>query len=224
MGTKIGRNDPCPCGSGKKYKKCCLDRREIKPALLDFQRPAPASLGGLRALAELNEKTPAEITPAVQEFAASISPTSPCSPWWERPYAHASQRSMPRSKWTGANLSRAGKSGNAITGSRPCTMPFGKSRRLVARRDGRTGGSPNAFCLGHDATRDGVRSPSCGCEAERFQPALDAMLEADTLQTEINRTVNKGGITPLVGSVPRSQFQKLIAAQSRLAGILEKVA
>jgi preprotein translocase subunit SecA len=21
-GTKIGRNDPCPCGSGKKYKKC----------------------------------------------------------------------------------------------------------------------------------------------------------------------------------------------------------
>lgn len=23
---KIGRNDPCPCGSGKKYKKCCLDK------------------------------------------------------------------------------------------------------------------------------------------------------------------------------------------------------
>jgi preprotein translocase subunit SecA len=23
-GEKIGRNDPCPCGSGKKYKKCCL--------------------------------------------------------------------------------------------------------------------------------------------------------------------------------------------------------
>jgi hypothetical protein len=22
--VKIGRNDPCPCGSGKKYKKCCL--------------------------------------------------------------------------------------------------------------------------------------------------------------------------------------------------------
>ncbi len=24
MPKKIGRNDPCPCGSGKKYKKCCL--------------------------------------------------------------------------------------------------------------------------------------------------------------------------------------------------------
>lgn len=23
-GAKVGRNDPCPCGSGKKYKKCCL--------------------------------------------------------------------------------------------------------------------------------------------------------------------------------------------------------
>jgi preprotein translocase subunit SecA len=22
-GQKVGRNDPCPCGSGKKYKKCC---------------------------------------------------------------------------------------------------------------------------------------------------------------------------------------------------------
>jgi uncharacterized protein len=21
---KVGRNDPCPCGSGKKFKKCCL--------------------------------------------------------------------------------------------------------------------------------------------------------------------------------------------------------
>ena len=24
--NKIGRNDPCPCGSGKKYKKCCANK------------------------------------------------------------------------------------------------------------------------------------------------------------------------------------------------------
>jgi hypothetical protein len=24
-GSKIGRNDACPCGSGKKYKKCCME-------------------------------------------------------------------------------------------------------------------------------------------------------------------------------------------------------
>jgi len=28
---KVGRNDPCPCGSGKKFKKCCL-RADITPA------------------------------------------------------------------------------------------------------------------------------------------------------------------------------------------------
>ena len=26
--AKIGRNAPCPCGSGKKYKKCCLPLQE----------------------------------------------------------------------------------------------------------------------------------------------------------------------------------------------------
>ncbi len=26
---KIGRNDPCPCGSGKKYKKCCLEKEKV---------------------------------------------------------------------------------------------------------------------------------------------------------------------------------------------------
>lgn len=24
--TNVGRNDPCPCGSGKKYKKCCANK------------------------------------------------------------------------------------------------------------------------------------------------------------------------------------------------------
>ena len=26
---KIGRNEPCPCGSGKKYKKCCLNKSAV---------------------------------------------------------------------------------------------------------------------------------------------------------------------------------------------------
>ena len=26
---KLGRNDPCPCGSGKKYKQCCLKAEDI---------------------------------------------------------------------------------------------------------------------------------------------------------------------------------------------------
>lgn len=26
MGTAVARNAPCPCGSGKKYKHCCIDK------------------------------------------------------------------------------------------------------------------------------------------------------------------------------------------------------
>ena len=29
-GNKTGRNEPCPCGSGKKYKKCCLQRGQVE--------------------------------------------------------------------------------------------------------------------------------------------------------------------------------------------------
>jgi uncharacterized protein len=26
MNAKVGRNDSCPCGSGKKYKQCCMNK------------------------------------------------------------------------------------------------------------------------------------------------------------------------------------------------------
>ncbi len=39
---KIGMNDPCPCGSGKKYKKCCWGKEydykiELKKAMREFE-------------------------------------------------------------------------------------------------------------------------------------------------------------------------------------------
>jgi hypothetical protein len=37
---KIGRNDPCPCGSGKKYKKCCLGQIDASASLMQsFSTP-----------------------------------------------------------------------------------------------------------------------------------------------------------------------------------------
>ena len=35
-GKKIGRNDPCPCGSGKKYKKCCMNAETPRP--VDYKK------------------------------------------------------------------------------------------------------------------------------------------------------------------------------------------
>ncbi len=37
---QVGRNDPCPCGSGLKYKKCCADKPEVRDA-------APSPIPGL---------------------------------------------------------------------------------------------------------------------------------------------------------------------------------
>jgi len=39
---KIGRNAPCPCGSEKKYKKCCLDKNLTPPEALNYRRLSKA--------------------------------------------------------------------------------------------------------------------------------------------------------------------------------------
>src|ERR1035441_10607568 len=46
---KAGRNDPCPCGSGKKYKKCCLPKDQLIPMA------APPIAGAPEPVADLVE-------------------------------------------------------------------------------------------------------------------------------------------------------------------------
>lgn len=50
--SKIGRNDPCPCGSGKKFKKCCEEKGKTKalsPERVSVQQ-SPASFGKVSSL------------------------------------------------------------------------------------------------------------------------------------------------------------------------------
>jgi tetratricopeptide (TPR) repeat protein len=46
--TKAGRNDPCPCGSGKKYKQCCLAKDQAAEhatlAAAMAAKPAPPKM------------------------------------------------------------------------------------------------------------------------------------------------------------------------------------
>jgi tetratricopeptide (TPR) repeat protein len=49
--AKPGRNDPCPCGSGKKYKKCCLPLHEESRAK---QQEAVSLTPGFTDLDELS--------------------------------------------------------------------------------------------------------------------------------------------------------------------------
>ena len=39
MSEKIGRNSPCPCESGKKYKKCCLNAKMHGPIQQRIRTP-----------------------------------------------------------------------------------------------------------------------------------------------------------------------------------------
>ena len=49
--TKISRNAPCPCGSGKKYKKCCLLRKEAEA--VEMRKNLEQNLG--KALVEVDD-------------------------------------------------------------------------------------------------------------------------------------------------------------------------
>lgn len=57
--AKIGRNDPCPCGSGKHYKRCCMQVSQFKP-------PAPVvdDIDWLKI-----RRTEGELVPEILEFA-----------------------------------------------------------------------------------------------------------------------------------------------------------
>lgn len=61
--AKVGRNHPCPCGSGKKYKQCCLPNDEAASLAARVQQrrdapspPAFASPSGWRAIVDENER------------------------------------------------------------------------------------------------------------------------------------------------------------------------
>lgn len=49
MSQKIGRNEPCPCGSGKKYKNCCISntqgKKKFKATLLSGKKETPVNTG-----------------------------------------------------------------------------------------------------------------------------------------------------------------------------------
>jgi tetratricopeptide (TPR) repeat protein len=47
--TKVGRNQPCPCGSGKKYKQCCLAVDDTARLAATTPPPPQPSLEALRA-------------------------------------------------------------------------------------------------------------------------------------------------------------------------------
>jgi len=68
---KLGRNDPCPCGSGKKYKKCCLPKDQIiavRPtAIPQSQAEEPAARSDETSKTDVTHPNEAAFTPVPSE-------------------------------------------------------------------------------------------------------------------------------------------------------------
>ena len=74
---KAGRNDPCPCGSGKKYKKCCLAKdQEASLKQTAVIEPPPSSVAAPRPVPSLAEQRPKPSRPPAPARAAK-APKSP---------------------------------------------------------------------------------------------------------------------------------------------------
>lgn len=58
--SDIGRNDPCHCGSGKKYKKCCMAKDQASESK-SLQENWEKSVAKAKAEAEKNEKEAAKM-------------------------------------------------------------------------------------------------------------------------------------------------------------------
>ena len=73
MSNKIGRNELCPCGSGKKYKKCCISNSSSKSPTTWTDEE------GLHILTKGAKPTSSEIDKMTKEYQNKIKN----SPMWD---------------------------------------------------------------------------------------------------------------------------------------------
>lgn len=75
---EVGRNDPCPCGSGKKFKKCCGLKTPMQRRTFTQMNPASVktSLSHITGMVSqtLRENQPKEEPKPLDE---KVNPTSP---------------------------------------------------------------------------------------------------------------------------------------------------
>ncbi len=58
MHNKTGRNDPCPCGSGKKYKQCCMQKpKATATSMMGLKKKISAKLISQPKPIDLMERT-----------------------------------------------------------------------------------------------------------------------------------------------------------------------
>ncbi len=73
MKNKIGRNDPCPCGSGKKFKKCCISEYKTTPSHTWMEND------GMHVVSPDGPSTPQELEKMTKEYQKNVRN----SPMWD---------------------------------------------------------------------------------------------------------------------------------------------
>ena len=74
MMTNIaGRNDPCPCNSGKKYKKCCMPQQNVSTAIMYGDNE------GVHVVGKGNKPSKAELENMTKKYQENIKK----SPLWD---------------------------------------------------------------------------------------------------------------------------------------------
>ena len=104
--AKVGRNDPCPCGSGRKFKKCCdsgsaaeVQRRRQQ----GFGNPIDSHVlpTGERVVVASGRRYASTKWRTFREFLIDYLPSVFGEPWWSAELAPLEQERHPVVKWHG---------------------------------------------------------------------------------------------------------------------------
>lgn len=103
----VGRNEPCPCGSGQKYKSCCIGKERSASRGLMYLVIAIAAIGavGLGA-AIMDRRNDAPATSSLPQANQAARPTTP-QPQPPGPAPAGKVWSAEHGHWHDANTSRA---------------------------------------------------------------------------------------------------------------------
>jgi sRNA-binding protein len=93
-----GRNEPCPCGSGRKYKHCCLDKDEAKARKTRAKEAEKAAKEAAKARRAAEKEAAKSGKKETAPTADSTTPPRPSKPQTYQPWkksatnTHAFQR------------------------------------------------------------------------------------------------------------------------------------
>ena len=127
----VGRNEPCPCGSGQKYKSCCIGKERSSSRGLIYLVIAIAVIAAIGLGAAINDRKKNERASALPQSGQAARPTTP-QPQPPGPVPAGKVWSAEHGHWHDANQAAQPTKENPITFNKrnvpqpPGPVPAGK--------------------------------------------------------------------------------------------------